>query len=285
MDGIILIDKDKDWTSQDVCSKVKRILNTRKVGHTGTLDPFATGLLILTIGSATKIGQFIESLNKSYIASMKLGVKTSTGDLTGEVIENKKVPTLTESAIKEVLSSLIGVQEQLPPMTSAIKVNGVPLYKMAHQGIEIARKTRKIEVYEIKLVSYENDIITFACDVSKGTYIRTLGETIAEKLGTVGHLLELRRTKVGRYFINNATKIDTLNETSIIDINKSLPFMPSYNLNSSEEKIVLNGGKLSLLTKDKIVAVYGITKKLLAVYQKEDDGFYHCLRGIQNEND
>lgn len=285
MDGIILIDKDKDWTSQDVCSKVKHILNTRKVGHTGTLDPFATGLLILTVGSATKIGQFIESLNKSYVASLKLGVKTSTGDLTGDIIEDKKVPLITKEEIEKVLKGLVGEQEQLPPMTSAIKVNGVPLYKMAHQGLEIERKTRKIEIYDIKLVSFENNVIVFACDVSKGTYIRTLGETIAEKLGTVGHLLELRRVKVGRYFIKDAVKIDKLNESSIISVDKSLPFMASYHLNSGEEKIVMNGGKLSLSIKDSIVALYSISKKLLAVYKKEDDGFYHCLRGIQNEND
>ena len=282
MDGIILIDKEKDWTSQDVCSKIKRILKCKKVGHTGTLDPFATGLLVVTIDQATKISQFIEPLNKSYVAILNLGEKKSSGDITGETIETSEIPPFDEEKIKEALNSLLGKQEQIPPMTSAIKVDGVPLYRLAHEGQEIARQSRPIEIFDIKLLSFDEKTITFAVDVSKGTYIRTLGETIAEKLGTCGYLSELRRTKVGKYLPQDAIKIGEVYENKIVPLNEALSFLPRYVTNKNEENMVSHGMKIYLNSKDPIIALYSNQNVLLAIYQKDEEGTYRSLRGFQH---
>lgn len=282
MDGIILVDKEKDWTSQDVCSKLKRVLNCKKVGHTGTLDPFATGLLVVTVNQATKISQFIEPLNKSYVAILNLGEKKSSGDITGETIETCKIPLLNEEKIKEVLLSFLGKQEQIPPMTSAIKIDGVKLYKLAHEGQEIERKPRQIEVFDIKLLSFDEKTITFALDVSKGTYIRTLGEAIAEKLGTCGYLSELRRTKVGKYLLKDALKVGEINESKIIPLGGALSFLPRYVTDKNEEKMVLHGMKIYLKSEEPIVALYNSRNVLMAIYEKEEEGIYRSLRGFQN---
>lgn len=284
MDGIILVDKEKDWTSQDVCSKLKRILKCNKVGHTGTLDPFATGLLVVTVNRATKISQFIEPLNKSYVAVLNLGEKKSSADITGETIQTCEVPPLDEQKIKEVLNSLLGKQEQIPPMTSAIKIDGVKLYKLAHEGQEIERKARPIEVFDIKLLSFDEKTITFAVDVSKGTYIRTLGETIAEKLGTCGYLSELKRTKVGRYLSKDALKVGEISEKDIITLSEALSFLPRHVLNKEEEKMVNHGMKIYLNSEEPIIALYDVRNVLLAIYQKDGKGMYCSLRGFQNGN-
>jgi tRNA pseudouridine55 synthase len=285
MNGIILVDKEKSWTSQDVCSKLKRALGTKKIGHTGTLDPFATGLLIITIGEGTKTSQFIESLNKSYIAVLVLGTKTSSGDPTGEVIETKDVPVIGDNDIKKVFSSLIGRQSQIPPMTSAIKVNGVPLYKLARKGQEIERKAREIEIYDLKLISFSDNKIIFVADVSKGTYIRTLGETIAEKLGTVGYLEDLRRTKVGRYLVNESHKVNDVKSENVISINESLSFMESKVVDKITETKVKNGMTLKIFSESNLLAIYNKSKELLAVYENIGNNQYKCLRGFNHESD
>lgn len=285
MDGIILVNKEKDWTSQDVCSKIKRILNVKKVGHTGTLDPFATGLLIVAIGEATKASQFIESLNKSYVAVLKLGEKTSTGDCTGQIIERKEVPPIDEKAIKDTFKNLLGKQTQIPPMTSAIKVKGVPLYRLAHEGLEIERKPREIEIFELRLLNYDEKIIIFTADVSKGTYIRTLGETIAEKLGTVGYVSELQRTKVGRYLNKDSCKIDEISSEKVISLNEALFFIPSLKVDIKEESKIKNGMRLELPSVENIIALYNEKDQIIAVYQKGADGIYNSLRGFNHAND
>lgn len=285
MDGIILVNKEKDWTSQDVCSKIKRILNVKKVGHTGTLDPFATGLLIVAIGEATKASQFIESLNKSYVAVLKLGEKTSTGDCTGQIIERKEVPPIDEKAIKDTFKNLLGKQTQIPPMTSAIKVKGVPLYRLAHEGLEIERKPREIEIFELRLLNYDEQIIIFTADVSKGTYIRTLGETIAEKLGTVGYVSELQRTKVGRYLNKDSCKIDEISSEKVISLNEALFFIPSLKVDIKEESKIKNGMRLELPSVENIIALYNEKDQIIAVYQKGADGIYNSLRGFNHAND
>ncbi|MFA7193110.1 MAG: tRNA pseudouridine(55) synthase TruB [Bacilli bacterium] len=285
MDGIILINKEKDWTSQDVCAKAKHILKTKKVGHTGTLDPFATGLLVLTIGEGTKISQLIESLNKSYIAVLKLGEKTSTGDLNGEIIKEEKVPRLDEQKIKTLFKNMLGKQKQIPPMTSAIKVKGVPLYRLAHQGIEIERKAREIEIFDLRLMNFDERTIIFTADVSKGTYLRTLGETIAERLGTVGHLSELERTRVGRYLNKNSTKIGEINAEKVIPLNEALFFLPFLKVDFETEKKVKNGMSINLPSEEKIVVLQNYQNQVLAIYQKNEKGMYNSLRGFNHGND
>ena len=169
MDGFIFLDKQEGVTSTQEGSKIKHIFHTKKVGHVGTLDPFATGLLILGVNKGTKAIAFFDDFTKEYIATIKLGVATDSMDLTGKAIETKEAPALSKDKIEEVLNSFLGKSKQLPPMTSAIRVDGKRLYKLAHQGKEIERPTRDIEVFEIELLGYKKDEITFRASVSKGT--------------------------------------------------------------------------------------------------------------------
>ena len=215
MDGFVFVDKSEGITSTKVGSQIKSIFHTKKVGHVGTLDPFATGLLILGVNKGTKAITFFDDFIKEYIATIKLGVATDTFDLTGKEISKEKVPVLSRVKIEEVLRSFLGKSKQLPPMTSAIHVNGQKLYKLAHQGKEVERPLRDIEVFEIELVNFKDDEITFRALVSKGTYIRVLGSDIANKLGTVGHLINLRRTKVGPFDISEAAKIELISDESL----------------------------------------------------------------------
>lgn len=215
MDGFIFLDKQVGVTSTQEGCKVKRIFGTKKVGHVGTLDPFATGLLILGVNKGTKAISFFDDFTKEYIATIKLGIATDSMDLTGKVIEQKNVSNLSKDKIEKVLNSFLGKSQQLPPMTSAIKVDGQKLYKLAHQGKEIERPLRNIEVFEIELLDHKIDEITFRALVSKGTYIRVLGSDIANRLGTVGHLISLRRTKVGPFDVKDAVKIEDASDISL----------------------------------------------------------------------
>ena len=218
MDGIILINKEKKYTSHDVVAKVKKILKV-KVGHTGTLDPNATGILPLLLGNATKISKYLINHNKEYIAELKLGVKTDTADGEGKVIAEKQVnleeifENINES-IQQILNSFVGKTLQKPPMYSAIKVNGKKLYEYARKNEKVEVKSRQIEIYKMELIKLDlkENIIKFKVRCSKGTYIRTLCEDIAEKLYTYGYMKELQRTEVGDFKIENAITIGELEE-------------------------------------------------------------------------
>lgn len=218
MDGIILINKEKKYTSHDVVANVKKILKV-KVGHTGTLDPNATGILPLLLGNATKISKYLINHNKEYIAELKLGVKTDTADGEGKVIAEKQVnleeifENINES-IQQILNSFVGKTLQKPPMYSAIKVNGKKLYEYARKNEKVEVKSRQIEIYKMELIKLDlkENIIKFKVRCSKGTYIRTLCEDIAEKLNTYGYMKELQRTEVGDFKIENAITIGELEE-------------------------------------------------------------------------
>lgn len=218
MDGIILINKEKKYTSHDVVAKVKKILKV-KVGHTGTLDPNATGILPLLLGNATKISKYLINHNKEYIAELKLGVKTDTADGEGKIIAEKQVnleeifENINES-IQQILNSFVGKTLQKPPMYSAIKVNGKKLYEYARKNEKVEVKSRQIEIYKMELIKLDlkENIIKFKVRCSKGTYIRTLCEDIAEKLNTYGYMKELQRTEVGDFKIENAITIGELEE-------------------------------------------------------------------------
>ena len=284
-DGFLFIDKQVDWTSRDICNKASHILNIKKVGHTGTLDPFATGLLILAFGSASKAIPFLEELNKTYIAELSLGKKTNTGDLTGEIIEEKPVTSFEKEFIKDTLNSFLGESEQIPPMTSAIHVNGKKLYELAHKGIEIERKPRKITVFEISLISYEDDKIIFSAKVSKGTYLRTLGEDIATRLGTVGHLSALRRVKIANYSIQNAKTIDQISEQDLIPIDEILGqvmdkiFVDSSDTSKIKNGVSFNKNEFGLIKTENVIFVDRETKLPLAIYHLDGDKLT-CLRGL-----
>lgn len=278
--GSLLIDKKIGLTSRQEVNNVSHRLNEKKAGHIGTLDPFADGLLIVLLGSSTKISPFLETMDKVYIASLKLGEKTNTGDLTGEIIETKKVPLLTKEKVNEILSTFKGKQSQIPPMYSAIKVNGKELYKYARKGVEIERKSRDIYIHDITLLNIDNNIITFSCHVSKGTYIRTLAEDIALKLGSNGHLVKLTRVAIGPYSLKNAKKSDEVSEKDLIDIPTMLSHLKNIKLNESDAKKALNGCVLHIDANDEHVLVSDING-VIAIYNKQSNGVYSCLRGLR----
>ena len=280
MDGIILINKPIGCTSRDIVNQVMKKFNTRKVGHTGTLDPFATGLMIVTINKGTKISGYLEILDKEYIAELKLGEKTTTLDLEGDVIEKKEVSLpLDKSKVLEVMNSFIGEIDQIPPMYSAIKVNGEELYKLARRGEEIKRASRRVRINSLELLSITRDRIIFSTSCSKGTYIRTLGEDIASKLGYPGHLTMLNRTRIGKYDLKAAKEVNELTEKDIIPITKALSHLATLTVDGKDEFKVRNGVKLHL-SGNSLYFIKNKNDEPLAIYEKKDDGFYHCLRGL-----
>lgn len=256
INGIIIINKEKEYTSNDVVRIVKKITKT-KVGHTGTLDPNATGVLPLLLGEGTKVSKYLINHNKEYEAVLQLGKKTETADGEGIVIEEKEVlpQMLKKEFVEETLNSFIGVQNQVPPMYSAIKVNGRKLYDYARSGQTVEVKARRIEIYNIKLIKIDEKEkqIFFRVSCSKGTYIRTLCENIAEKLGTVGYMKELNRTKVGDFKIEDSIKVKELEEnilknnlSKIITIEELFKEKEKAELTDNEIKKYLNGVQIPI---------------------------------------
>ena len=211
---IINIDKPIGWTSFDVVKKVKNITKHKKVGHGGTLDPFASGVLVLGTEKDTKILSSITNSDKSYIAELQLGQLTNTLDTEGEIIDKGIVPNLNEKKIVKILNSFLGAQKQRPPMFSAKKHNGVRLYKLARKKIEVEREEVDIVINDISLVRFSSNKIIFNVDCSKGTYIRVLGSDIARLLGTIGYLTNLKRTRVGKFLIEDSVSIDKFSESN-----------------------------------------------------------------------
>ena len=287
--GFLLVDKESNYTSRDVCNIIAKIYDAKKVGHAGTLDPFATGLLIVGINNATKALTYIEGQYKTYVSTLLLGQKTSSGDHTDEIIEERPVPSLNKEKIEEVFSSLVGENEQVVPKTSAVHVNGRKLYQYAHLNQEVELPKRTIDVKELKLISFDEKSITFETTVSKGTYIRVLGETIAEKLGTVGHLSSLRRTKILDLDVKDASKIKDLNENSVIPMKDIISkFVSIQELENEEElKKARHGGKLSLKLFPERLETFCVCDKknnAIAIYKYSELGYYECARGLINED-
>lgn len=250
MDGIIIINKPKGYTSHDIVNKIRKIYNTKKVGHTGTLDPNATGVLPILIGQATKLSNYLTEHNKQYIATLKLGEKSDTGDSEGNIIETKFTRTLTNKEVEEVLNTFLGKQLQIPPIYSAIKINGKKLYEYARDGKVIEIPKREIEIYDIKLNNIKELEIEFLVNCSKGTYIRSLCEDIASKLGTVGYMKELTRTKVDRFSIDEAYTLEEIekNKENIRVISIEEVFRDNEKIILNEEKLTLflNGGRINI---------------------------------------
>lgn len=266
MDGILVINKSKGLTSNDIVKKVKRILNT-KVGHTGTLDPNATGVLPLLLGNATKISKYLINHDKEYEAVIKLGAKTTTADVEGKIIEEKEVnkEKLKKENIEEVLKSFIGKQQQIPPIYSAIKVNGKKLYEYARQGKEVEIKARNIEIYDLKLLKIDskNDELTINVKCSKGTYIRSLCEDIAVKLETLGYMKELNRIQVGEFNIKGSVTIEEFKAnienkdySNIIGIEEIFKEIPEITIKQREYEKYLNGVKIDTDNMDGIYRIY-----------------------------
>lgn len=266
MDGILVINKPKGLTSNDIVKKVKKILNT-KVGHTGTLDPNATGVLPLLLGNATKISKYLINHDKEYEAVIKLGTKTTTADVEGKIIEEKEInkEKLKKENIEKVLESFVGKQQQIPPIYSAIKVNGKKLYEYARQGKEVEIKARDIEIYDLKLlkIDSENNELTINVKCSKGTYIRSLCEDIAAKLETVGYMKELNRIQVGEFNIKDSVTIEEFKAnienkdySNIIGIEKIFKEIPEIIINQREYEKYLNGVKIDSDNMDGVYRIY-----------------------------
>lgn len=270
MDGILNINKPTGMSSFDVVRVVKKAAKTKKVGHTGTLDPEASGVLPICIGRATKLVDYIMSDYKIYEVELKLGITTDTYDREGKVLQTSEV-NLSENDVKEVIKSFMGEIDQVPPMYSALKVNGQRLYNLARQGIEIERKSRKIHIYNIDILSVDLPVVHFTVKCSKGTYIRSLCYDIGEKLKCGGTMWNLKRTQTGSFNILDSMELDQLNVDNIhnylIPMDKALESYPKVVIDKKYEKLILNGVNV----KDNAIIGNMETNKLYRVYLGEND--------------
>ena len=272
MNGVLLINKPKDYTSHDIVAIVKKIYK-EKVGHTGTLDPNATGVLPLLVGKATLISKYLMNHNKKYIAVLKLGAKTTTADGEGEIIEEKEANELAflKENIEKVFKELIGKNEQIPPIYSAIKIKGKKLYEYARAGQEVLVQPRVIEIYSLIILEIheESSEIKFEVACSKGTYIRSLCENIAEKLGTVGYMKDLQRTEVGNFNISQAIELKKIQENrdnpeflveSLISIEEIFKEKEYISVCDKRLGMFLNGVKLPIMMPNSVYRIYNKNK-------------------------
>lgn len=221
--GVLLIDKPSGWTSHDVVAKLRGILRTRRVGHAGTLDPLATGLLVVLVGNACKASQYLMSQGKIYEGAFRLGRVTNTQDSDGEIMEENPVPAdITPEKIAEAMRSMLGDQYQTPPMFSAIKINGRPLYKAARKGLEVEREKRFIRIAKFELLDKRGNEVDFYVECTKGTYVRTIAHDLGRRLGPGAHLTALRRTASGKFSLNDAVTIEALQAMSPEEIRARL---------------------------------------------------------------
>lgn len=260
MNGIVIINKEKGYTSHDIVKRVKKISHSQKVGHTGTLDPNATGVLPLLVGEATKLSQYLINHNKEYEAILQLGIQTETADQEGNILKTEPVSNniLNNDNVKKTLNCFLGKRQQVPPMYSAIKVKGKKLYQYARKGETVELIPREIEIYEIRLIQIDEikKQIVFRVKCSKGTYIRTLCEEIAQKLGTIGYMAELQRLSVGDFTIEQSITVEQFeNEIKqnqvkhLISIEQFFILRPEITLNSKKELTQFLNGVLILQQK------------------------------------
>ena len=266
MDKLLVVNKEKNLTSRDIVNNLTKIFNTKKIGHTGTLDPIATGVLVCLFGKYTKLVDLLTSLDKEYIAEIKLGIKTDTGDITGSIIENKSF-NMTKDNIRKVFEKFPQKYEQTVPKYSAVKINGKKLYEYARNNIEIELPKREVSIFSLELIDYEKDIIKFKTHVSKGTYIRSLIEDICEKLGTIGTMNNLIRTKQGGFDIEDSFILDDVKNGNFKfqNIHEFLKY-PSIEINDELIKIIKNGGRIK--------NIYNVQDKVIFTYQGEDIAIY-----------
>lgn len=222
LDGVLLIDKPSGMTSHDVVDRLRRVLRMKRIGHAGTLDPMATGLLIMLVGRATKLSQFLMSLDKEYEGTITLGTTTTTHDAEGEVVTSRPVPALTEAQTRQVMATFIGDQYQTPPMFSAKKQDGVPLYKLARKGQEVEREPRFIRISSFELTRFALPSFDVRLRCSKGTYVRTIAHDLGEKLGCGAHLSALRRTATDRFSISQAVTLAEVEKMDLQSIRQRL---------------------------------------------------------------
>lgn len=222
LEGILLVDKPTDHTSHDVVARMRRKFGMKRVGHAGTLDPMATGLLIVLIGKATTVSQYLMSMDKEYTGTIRLGATTNTQDAEGDILETRPVPALSADEVKAAMRGMLGDQYQMPPMFSAIKIDGVPLYKKAREGVEVEREPRFIRVMRFDATRVELPEIDFIVNCTKGTYVRTLGHDLGNKLGCGGHLSALRRTAIDKLRVERSFTVDQIEATPHAELGKLL---------------------------------------------------------------
>ena len=266
MNGLIIVDKGDYITSRDVVNNLNHIFNIKKIGHTGTLDPLATGVLVCLIGKYTKLGDLITALDKEYIAEIKLGIETDTFDITGNVMEEKNF-SVTKEEIDAVFANFPKEYNQTVPKYSAIKIKGKKLYEYARENQKVDLPQRKVTIYSLELLDYSNGIIKFKTRVSKGTYIRSLIMDICKNLNVVGTMKSLRRTKQGIFTINDAYTLEDIknNNYKLLNIKEFLDY-PIIELNDQEYFKVINGVKLD--------NIYNIKDKVIFTYKNKDIAIY-----------
>jgi len=270
MDGIILVDKEKGNTSRDVVNNIVKKFHTKKVGHTGTLDPIATGLLVICINKGCKLVNLLTNHDKTYIATVKIGISTDTYDVTGKVINKIDDYHLTKEDLIKCLNKFIGKYNQEVPIYSSVKVNGKKLYEYARNNISVELPVHEVEIYDINLIEYQSDTFSFSVSVSKGTYIRSLINDIGKYLNIPMTMMDLRRTKVGSFDINNSKKIDDISVSDIIPIKDAINMKQVIIDNDDLLKRVSNGSKLNLnYNDDYLMLIY--EDKVKAIYRKEDN--------------
>lgn len=265
--GIIIVNKPQGFTSRDVVNKVSKLLKTKKVGHTGTLDPIATGVLVVCIEKATKLCDMLTSEYKEYIATIKLGIKTDTLDTTGTIIERKKF-NISQKQIISVLNSFLGKSIQTVPIYSAVKVNGKKLYEYARNNEQVELPKREIIIKEIELLDFKDDEIRFKTTVSKGTYIRALIDDICQKLGTVGSMSSLIRTKQGNFSIESSYTIEQIEQGNykILPLEKILDNYEKIDLDEKIFQKVKNGAIIDKKFLNDVACLY-YDSKVIAIYQ------------------
>lgn len=278
MDGILCINKPANMTSFDVCAQLRRKFHC-KVGHTGTLDPMATGVMIITLGKSTKLVQYLTHAKKTYQAVCRLGVKTNTGDIWGEVIERSPVPEFSKEQIIEILDSLLGKSMQLPPMISAVKIDGKKLYEYARKNQVVEVPLRPIEVFTVRLDGIRENELVFTIEVSAGTYIRTICEDIGIRLNTVATLSGLQRLAVEDISINQTMELDeVLNDAKIMFIDPLFALKKYRQITVEDPTFIYHGKKVDLpYQDDRILFVFN--NEPLAFYKKEDN-LYRSERGL-----
>ena len=271
MNGLIVINKPKGFTSRDVINKLTKIFSYKSIGHTGTLDPIASGVLVCLFGKYTKLSQDITAMQKEYIAKMKLGVKTDTGDITGNILKEESTCISLEK-IKEVFKTFPKVYLQTVPKYSAVKINGKKLYEYARENIDVTLPKREVNIYSLEIIDYENDIITFKTCVSKGTYIRSLIEDLASKLHTYGTMVELTRTKQGDFTLEEAYTLEEVkdNKYKLKNIKEFL----NYEVKEIPEDLIKKIKNGVYINND-----YEINDKVIFTYQGKDIAIYENEKG------
>jgi len=273
MNGIVIVDKPQDWTSQDVTARLRRVFNTRRIGHGGTLDPMATGVLPVFVGRATRGVEFFEHAEKTYEATLLLGKTTDTEDISGTVLEQKEVH-ISETEFLSILSRFRGKIMQVPPMYSALKINGQKLVDLARKGKTVERQPREIEIFELTCVEFSGNTARLRVRCSKGTYIRTLCKDIGEALGCGGCMAALRRVQAGEYTIGEAVPLQVLLESDnpeqyLRPVDSMFRNHPAVTLSAKQEKCCRNGAAFSIQLEDGTYRCYGKSGEFLSLSKVE----------------